>query len=719
MEGTGLTRAANIHSVTDKSDGEEDYAPTNERLLFAGKNLWKPWQHARARVKASLFRLWGVLGTLGGFDWYCFGALGILTALMSFLMDLSVAKLLEAHRWLYVQLQGHLLLQFLCWSLYPTILCALSTTFSHSISPNSAGSGLPEVRTILSGLELPEYLTLSNLFAKLVGLTCTLAAGSVVFLGKVGPFVHLSTMVGAFLDRLSITFHGKKEFRARNRMLIASAAVAVASCFGAPVSGVLFSMEVMSVHFTVHDYCRCFLSAAFGALTFRLLAVWSREQETIQALFKTSFSTDLPYHPPEILVFILLGLLCGVWTCVFLYCHRWSLLFIRTNQAISKILATEKAAYSAMVAFLLALVTFPHGLGRFMASTLSMKQLLASFLHSQQWKPALQNVSVPLPPGAPESMWLEWSPSGTSVLFTLVVFLGMKLWLLVLAMTLPLPLGFFMPIFIYGAAIGRLVGEGLAYMFPNGIESGEIVRPINPGGYALAGAAAFSGAMTHTLSPALLVLEMTGQSTHAAPTLLAVLLANAVARSGRRPSLYDNVSLMKKLPHLPSLLRTQPDLSFIQLWQVWNSGEEAHDGRGGAAEMVLERDSGPAEVRQALSSSSEAQFPVVESYESAVLLGSVHRSELEKFLYSQTDESSGLELDILGQSLGNVCSIQPVTVQLSTQTTVQQAHSVMSILNIQLGFVTDSGKLSGVITWTELKKMIERLAKGEIKQNNG
>lgn len=59
-------------------------------------------------------------------------------------------------------------------------------------------------------------------------------------------------------------------------------------------------------------------------------------------------------------------------------------------------------------------------------SQLSMKQLLASFLHSQQWKPVLQNVSMTLPPGAPEIMWLEWSPSGTSVLVTLVVFLGMK-----------------------------------------------------------------------------------------------------------------------------------------------------------------------------------------------------------------------------------------------------------------------------------------------------
>lgn len=42
----------------------------------------------------------------------------------------------------------------------------------------------------------------------------------------------------------------------------------------APV-GVLFSVEVMCCHFALRHYCPCFFSAACGALTFRLLSVWS------------------------------------------------------------------------------------------------------------------------------------------------------------------------------------------------------------------------------------------------------------------------------------------------------------------------------------------------------------------------------------------------------------------------------------------------------------
>lgn len=38
---------------------------------------------------------------------------------------------------------------------------------------------------MLAGFELSPYSSLTNMFIKFLGLTCTLAAGSTVFLGKV------------------------------------------------------------------------------------------------------------------------------------------------------------------------------------------------------------------------------------------------------------------------------------------------------------------------------------------------------------------------------------------------------------------------------------------------------------------------------------------------------------------------------------------------------
>uniref|UniRef100_A0A4W4FXZ9 Chloride channel K n=1 Tax=Electrophorus electricus TaxID=8005 RepID=A0A4W4FXZ9_ELEEL len=458
--------------------------------------------------------------SLAQLEWYCYIALGVLTALMSFIMDLTVAKVLRAHQWLYSRLEGNALLQFLCWTLYPACMCALSASFSHSTCPQSAGSGLPEMRTIISGVQMPDYLSLSNLFAKFVGMICTLSAGSTVFLGKVGPFVHLSHMVGAYLHRMYVSASGQNKRRTQGEMLVVASGVGVASCFGAPISGVLFSIEVTGSHYSVRDYCPCFFATVCGALTFRLLAVCSGEHETVQALFKTRFPNELPYQLPELLMFALLGLLCGAVSCVYLFSHRWILRFVKTNK------------------FITLCLVIPFSFS-----------LLFSLLENIQWNSISHNATV-----IQESHHFsqEWSPPGISVYQTLGCFILIKIWLLVLACTLPLPAGYFMPVFVFGAALGRFQGEVLAYLFPDGISS---VNVINPGGYALVGAGAFAGAVTHTLSPALCALEMTGQSTHLIPILIATLISNALSRLRNQPSFYDGISLVKKLPHLPSLLR--------------------------------------------------------------------------------------------------------------------------------------------------------------------
>ncbi|KAG7226904.1 hypothetical protein INR49_022199 [Caranx melampygus] len=622
-------------------------------------------------------------------EWYGYAALGILMAFLSFLMDLCVIKLLTAHQWLYMKLEGNRLLQFLCWTLYPSCLCAVASSFSHNICPFSTGSGIPEVRTMLAGIEMPHYLSLTNMFIKFLGLICTLAAGSTVFLGKVGPFVHLSTMVGAYISNLCTLIQASERHKAAGEMLVVAAAVGVASCFGAPISGVLFSVEVMSSHFALKHYLPCFFSAACGALTFRLLAVWSGDGETLQVLFKTNFPTSLPFYPLEILLFAFLGLLCGVVSCCYLFCHRWILQFTKTNPVSIKMLTSEKGLYSGMVAFLLASVTFPHFAGQHMASKYTTKQLLTSLLDSRQWTSQSHNASVLLEP----EPWLEWASSGSPVYFSLAFFLLMKMWMMVLACTLPVPAGYFMPVFVCGAALGRLLGEGIADVLCTGKTSGQQWASINPGGYALAGAAALSGAVTHTLSPALLALELTGQFSHAVPVLLATLLANALARSKHRPSFYDALSISKRLPHLPSLKKACPWLPSTPVGQVL-----------GVKTVQLQKAAGPEEVQHVLKTSTETQIPVVDSHEMQILLGFVQRSELLMFLRHS-------ETEALEKHLDDVCCIHPTSVLLSPHSTVQEALNILTLVGAETVFVTEGGRLVGLITWPEMKKILENLAR--------
>ncbi|KAK2897908.1 hypothetical protein Q8A73_014288 [Channa argus] len=584
----GPERGADVENNNQGGENQSETCHNRSPLL---SDPWKPYERPRAIVKDWLLKLRCCFGAVCGMEWYGYAALGILTAFLSFLMDFSVLKLLNAHQWLYEKLDGNRLLQFFCWTLYPVCLCVFGSVFSHNICPFATGSGIPEVRTILAGFEMPHFLSVTHLFTKFLGLICTLAAGSTVFLGKVGPFVHLSTMVGAYVSNLCTLIQPNKKDNATREMLVVAAGVGVASCFGAPVSGVLFSVEVMSSHFALRQYVPCFFSAACGALTFRLFSFWSGEGETLQALFKTNFPSSLPFYPLEILLFALLGLLCGAVSCCYLFCHRRILQFINTNSVLVKMLATDKGLYAGAVAFFLACVTFPHFAGRYMASKCTMKQLLTSLLKGGQWISQSHNASVQLEPDP----LLEWNSSESPLFFTLTFFLLMKLWMLVLACTLPVPAGYFMPVFVYGAALGRLVGEGAAFLFSS--------TSINPGGYALAGAAAYSGAVTHTLSPALLAIEATGQFSHAVPALFATLMANAVARSRHRPSFYDALTICKKLPHLPSLKKACPWLPSTPVGQVL-----------GVKSVRLQKAAGPAEVRHAVNSSTETQIPVVDSH---------------------------------------------------------------------------------------------------------
>ena len=73
------------------------------------------------------------------------------------------------------------------------------------------------------------------------------------------------------------------------------------------MAGVLFSIEVTATYFAVRNYWRGFFGAVCGAFLFRLAAVWFKDEETITALFKTSFRPDFPFDLQELAAFALIG----------------------------------------------------------------------------------------------------------------------------------------------------------------------------------------------------------------------------------------------------------------------------------------------------------------------------------------------------------------------------------------------------------------------------
>ncbi|CAG2172537.1 unnamed protein product, partial [Oppiella nova] len=129
--------------------------------------------------------------------------------------------------WLYDDLTGdNIVYKYIAWTTLPAV-----------------GSGIPEMKTILRGVVLNEYLTFRTLVAKMIeylskdmidllnsglGLTSTLGSG--LPLGKEGPlysctdrFVHVASIVATLLSKLITSFKGIYENESRTGEMLAAA----------------------------------------------------------------------------------------------------------------------------------------------------------------------------------------------------------------------------------------------------------------------------------------------------------------------------------------------------------------------------------------------------------------------------------------------------------------------------------------------------------------
>uniref|UniRef100_A0A452IV88 Uncharacterized protein n=3 Tax=Testudinoidea TaxID=8486 RepID=A0A452IV88_9SAUR len=550
-----------------------------------------------------------------GEDWIFLILLGLVMALVSWAMDFTIATCLQAQKWMYGGLDTNIFLQYMAWVTYPVVLITFSAGFTQILAPQAVGSGIPEMKTILRGVVLKEYLTLKTFVAKVIGLTCALGSG--MPLGKEGPFVHIASMCAALLSKFLSLFGGIYESR-NIEMLAAACAVGIGCCFAAPIGGVLFSIEVTSTFFAVRNYWRGFFAATFSAFIFRVLAVWNKDEETITALFKTRFRLDFPFDLQELPAFAVIGIASGFGGALFVYLNRKIVQFMRKQKTINRFLMKKRLLFPALVTLLISTLTFPPGFGQFMAGQLSQKETLVTLFDNRTW--AKQGLAEEFEyVGISEA----WKHPHANVFVTLVVFILMKFWMSALATTIPVPCGTFMPVFVIGAAFGRLVGESMAAWFPDGIHADSNTYRIVPGGYAVVGAAALSGAVTHTVSTAVIVFELTGQISHILPVMIAVILANAVAQS-LQPSLYDSIIRIKKLPYLPEL--------------GWGH-QEKYNVR---VEDIMVRDvryvtlnSKYRDLQEVLYSTQLKSLALVESAESMILLGSIERAQVAALLSGQ------------------------------------------------------------------------------------
>jgi chloride channel 3/4/5 len=128
------------------------------------------------------------------------------------------------------------ILGYFLFTLFAVSFGLLSALFVSNFAPYAAGSGIPEVKTILGGFVIRNFLSLSTLSIKVVSLILAVASG--MALGKEGPLVHVACCVGQIVPCFFKKYAGNEA--KRREMLSVASATGVSVAFGAPIGGVIF-----------------------------------------------------------------------------------------------------------------------------------------------------------------------------------------------------------------------------------------------------------------------------------------------------------------------------------------------------------------------------------------------------------------------------------------------------------------------------------------------
>lgn len=205
---------------------------------------------------------------------------------------------------------------------------------------SAAGSGVAEVRVILSGFVLHGFLGLKTLLIKIIALIPSVASG--LSLGKEGPYVHMATCVGNIACRLFDKYD--RNDAKRREVLSAAAAAGVAVAFGAPLGGVLFGLEEVAYFFPAKTLFRTFFCCIVAALTLKFLNPYGTHKIV---MFQVRYLVDWEFF--ELGGFILVGMIGGAIGALFI---KASKLWAQTFRSLKMI-----KRFPLFEVFLVALVT--------------------------------------------------------------------------------------------------------------------------------------------------------------------------------------------------------------------------------------------------------------------------------------------------------------------------------------------------------------------------
>lgn len=425
-----------------------------------------------------------------------------------------------------------------------------------------AGSGVAEVKTILSGFIMRKFLGTYTLINKSVSLLLVISSGLAV--GKEGPYVHLATCVGNIGCRLFAKFSENE--KKRRQILSAAASAGVALAFGSPLGGVLFSLEEVSYYFLPHQLFRIFFCAMISALFLKFLDPYGTGKIV---LFEVSYPRDWMFW--ELAYYIFLGVCGGIYGALFCkFCMWWG----------AKV-GSLRRRFPVYEVLVVALITG-----------------LISFANPFTAKPVSELLLDLASTCTADGPSLALCPTDASqipkILSSLLYAFVIKVFLTSITFGLKVPSGIYVPSMVVGALFGRIlalvleyldsfehnsgggggVGTGpgiigsLAYGLTFGSRSDLSSIPFSTvgGTYAMAGAGAFLAGVTRmNVTLAIILFELTGSLNHVLPFSLTILVANWVSNAIEPESLYELLLHRNNFPYLDNRTTRAFDISLLDL----------------------------------------------------------------------------------------------------------------------------------------------------------
>ncbi|MFA6210405.1 MAG: chloride channel protein [Candidatus Obscuribacterales bacterium] len=165
------------------------------------------------------------------------------------------------------------------------------------VAPEATGSGIPQVKAAIMGV--PQDLGLRTAAVKLI--SCVVALGSGLSMGREGPTVQLSAALSAKASELI-----RSSPKHRAQLIAAGAGAGLAAAFNAPLAGALFVLEELIGRISGFTVGTAVVACFMAAVLSRLVGVHSLDIEMSKLNgLSTFFPVDIPFY-------LLLGAAAGV-----------------------------------------------------------------------------------------------------------------------------------------------------------------------------------------------------------------------------------------------------------------------------------------------------------------------------------------------------------------------------------------------------------------------